>query len=142
MKIQLQSADGTTWHNDESKIQISTLDTYHETSCDLKVTKTTTDNLFLIDDSQQTTHLEHIDASNIDISLDLKTRFQYLYTEIRNILLNSYKNRNPLCKHIQGTEISETIMTAPNTFLRNVAHVRGSKKVTGTDWRGVTWGKS
>jgi len=42
-------------------------------------------NIFLVDSSQSTSHLKHINAINIDLSIDLKIRFGYLYSEIRKM---------------------------------------------------------
>ena len=120
LQTELETATGDEWYNQEHKIQITSLDTYHDTACDLKITKTTAENIFLVDDSQSTSHLKHINAININLSIDLKIRFGYLYAEIRKILQDSYKVRNPMCMHIGRIGLSETQTIGPNKFLRNM----------------------
>ena len=120
LQTELETATGNEWFNQEVKIQITSLDTYHDTSCDLKITKTSADNIFLVDNSQSTSHLKHINAININLSIDLKIRFGYLYSEIRKILQDSYQVRNPLCTHIGRIGMSETQTIGPNKFLRNM----------------------
>ena len=120
LQTELETATGNEWFNQEVKIQITSLDTYHDTTCDLKITKTTAENIFLVDSSQPTSHLKHINAINIDLSIDLKIRFGYLYSEIRKILQDSYQGRNPLCNPISRIGISETQSIGPNKFLRNM----------------------
>ena len=45
MKTTLQSNDFTVWYNDANKIQLSALDTFHDVQCDMKVIKTSANNI-------------------------------------------------------------------------------------------------
>ena len=60
MKITLESNDFTVWYNDVNTIHLSALDTFHEVQCDMKVIKTTADNIFLISTDQNVEHLNQI----------------------------------------------------------------------------------
>ena len=123
MEITLESNDFTVWYNDVNKIQLSALDTFHEVLCDMKVTKTTADNIFLISTDQNVEHLNHIDSINVDLSTDLQIRFSYLYAELNTMMFTDYNNRNPLCKTIQGTTIDDTINIGNGMFLRNLGDI-------------------
>ena len=120
MKITLESNDYTVWYNDVNQIQLSALDTFHEVVCDMKVTKTTADNIFLISTDQNVDHLNHIDSINVDLSTDLQIRFSYLYAELNSMMFTEYNNRNPLCKTIQATILDDTVNIGNGMFLKNL----------------------
>ena len=123
MKTTMQSNDFMIWYDDVNKIQLSALDTFHDVQCDMKVTKTTANNIFLISTDQTVEHLNHIDSINVDLSMDLQIRFSYLYAELNTMMFTDYNNRNPLCNTIQGTMIDDTINIGNGMFLRNLGDI-------------------
>ena len=123
MNTNLESTTGHTWFSDQHKIQITALDAYHDTRCDIKVIKTSSDNIFLADNTQPTSHLEHINSINIDLSVDLQIRFNFLYSEISQILHDGYKDRNPICNNIKSTNLIDTQRIGSSKFIRNLGDI-------------------
>ena len=93
LDIQLESVSPGVWFNHHHKIQLDSLETYHDQDCDLRITKTTTNDIFLI---------------------------QYMYSQISRVMNLNYKSLDPLCDRVRSNPLSSTIRVDNNVFVQNV----------------------
>jgi hypothetical protein len=123
LDVELESVSPGVWFNHLHKIQIDSLETYHDQDCDIRVTKTTSKDIFLVELPQPISNMDDINSMNVDISIDIQIRFQYLYTQVSNAISLNYKSLDPLCDKIRSNPISSTIRVDNNMFLRNLGDV-------------------
>ena len=123
MEINLVSNNGVDWVSHENKIKISTIDSFHHTGCNIKITKTNAENIFLADPSQNNDHIQQIDTPNVDLSVELQTRFSFIYGEITKLLNQDYKELDPICHRFHSTEIADTQRVGNNRFVKSLGDI-------------------
>ena len=120
MQISMKSISPNSWFNDQHRIEVETLESYHDDNCQLRVIKTTSANILLASSDQVTDKIPHIDSFNVDISVDSQMRFGYINSKISSAITSNYKQKSPICTKINSNEIGGTMRVADNTFIRNL----------------------
>ena len=123
MELTLFSNNGNDWVSHEHKIKISTIDSFHHTGCNIKITKTNANNIFLADPSQNNYQIQQIDTPNVDLSVELQTRFSFIYGEITKLLNQDYKELDPICHKFHNTEIADTQRIGNNRFVKSLGDI-------------------
>ena len=123
MEINLNSNNGIDWVSHEHKIKISTVDTFHHTGCNIKITKTNANNIFLADPSQNNDMIQQIDAPNVDLSVELQTRFSFIYGEMTKLLNQDYKELDPVCHMLHNFDIADTQRIGNNRFIKTLGDI-------------------
>ena len=116
MTSTFESAIPDIWFSDHHQIQVRVTGTYYDQSCKIKLMNTDTPGLYL---SPTPTELDHVASKDVDMSMDLRIRFDYVNNKIISSLSSNYKSRHPMCSKL-NYPIDSIIRTGDSTFIRNL----------------------
>ena len=116
MSTTFESAIPGIWFSDHHQIQVRVTDSYYDQSCKIKLWNTDTPGLYL---SSTPTELDHVSSKDVDISMDLRIRFDYVNNKIFSTLSLNYKSRHPMCSKL-NYPIDSIVRIGDSTFIRNL----------------------
>ena len=120
MDTALESTTPDTWYSDHHQIQLRTTDTFFDQACKIKLINTDTPGLYL---SPTPVELETVSEKDVDLSTDLRIRFDYTNGKVRESLTHSYKSRHPMCRKIYDNPMEAISRIGDATFIRNLGEV-------------------
>ena len=116
MTTTFESAIPGVWFSDHHQIQVKVTDTYYDQPCKIKLLNTDTPGLYL---SAIPTELDHVSSKDVDISMDLRIRFDYVNNKVVSTLSSNYKSRHPMCSKL-NYPIDTIVRIGDSTFIRNL----------------------
>ena len=120
MEVELESIAEGIWFSNRHQIQIKTLDTFYDQGCKLKLTKTNAPGLFI---TEKGATIKDMNSKNVDMSVDLQLRFDYVNSKIASTIVTNYKNQHPICSKIKETTRESVTRTGESTFIKNLGEV-------------------
>ena len=105
------------WYNDRHEIQLEVVDSFYDQACKIKLSKTSSKDLYL---TPITNKLEKLSSINVDLSIDTQIRFDFVNSKLSEVLRHNYKNGLPVCSKIRDTTMSSISRSGDSTFVRNL----------------------
>ena len=101
--------------------QDPTKETYHHSKCNIMVTATDLEGVYLTDPNQVTETLHRINFENINPNANYISQLSNLNSKLTGTLQASFKTEtHPACKSISSTPVSTTVWVTGSTFIRNM----------------------